>query len=237
MQKSTLLALIYSLFLLLLCTDLALFTFAREWHVRFIAGEDRATEWLTFTFFLGAALAGVRIVRKHSARMDRRVLCILLGLSVFYLVCAGEEISWGQRVFGFATPEAIIERNQQQEFNIHNLKLPVLHPRDIFGLYVYLYGIALPLLIGWRSRARSQNWQGWVFHPGIAGCFLFAEGVNAVRDPLCQFLTGRIEPALQTAACNHIEESVEMYWALAAVCGTLLLHRFWRESARRPRRL
>ena len=67
MQKSTLLALIYALFLLLLCTDLALFTFAREWHVRFIAGEDRATEWLTFTFFLGAALAGVGIVRKHSA--------------------------------------------------------------------------------------------------------------------------------------------------------------------------
>ena len=74
MQKSTLLALIYALFLLLLCTDLALFTFAREWPVRFIAGEDRATEWMTFTFFLGAALAGLRIVSQHSARMDRRVL-------------------------------------------------------------------------------------------------------------------------------------------------------------------
>ena len=102
---------------------------------------------------------------------------------------------------------------------------------------MYLYGIALPLLIGWRSRSRSLNWQGWVFHPGIAGCFLFAEAVNFGREPFCRFLEGRLEPALQATACNHIEESVEMYWALAALCGTLLLHRFWRESARRPRRL
>lgn len=237
MQKSTLLALIYALFPLLVCTDLALFTFARDWHLRVVVGEDRAIEWLTFSFFLGAALATLALVRNHAARMNRRILCILLGLSVFYVVCAGEEISWGQRVFGFATPEAIIEHNQQQEFNIHNLRLPVLHPRDIFGLYVYLYGIALPLLIGWRSRSRSLNWQGWVFHPGIAGCFLFAEAVNFGREPFCRFLEGRLEPALQATACNHIEESVEMYWALAALCGSLLLYRFWRESARRPRRL
>jgi len=57
------------------------------------------------------------------------------------------------------------------------------------------------------------------------------------REPFCRFLEGRLEPALQATACNHIEESVEMYWALAALCGSLLLYRFWRESARRPRRL
>ncbi len=51
MQKSTLLALIYALFPLLLCTDLALFTFARDWHLRMVVGEDRAIEWLTFSFF------------------------------------------------------------------------------------------------------------------------------------------------------------------------------------------
>ncbi|MDX9835333.1 MAG: hypothetical protein RBT36_09010 [Desulfobulbus sp.] len=237
MQKSATLALIYALFLLLLLTDLALFTFVPGWHVRFIAGEDRAIEWLTFAFFLGAALTGLGIVGKHSARMDRKVICILLGLSAFYLVCAGEEISWGQRVFGFSTPEAIIEHNQQQEFNVHNLKLPGIHPRDIFSLYVYLYGIALPLLIGWRSRSRSLNWQGWVFHPGIAGCFLFAEAANFVRSPLCRSLQARMEPALWSTVCNHMKEAVEMYWALAILCGTLLLRRFWRESSRRPQRL
>ena len=34
---------------------------------------------------------------------------------------AGEEISWGQRIFGFATPEFLLPLNQQQEFNVHNI--------------------------------------------------------------------------------------------------------------------
>ena len=32
----------------------------------------------------------------------------------------GEEISWGQRIFGFETPDAIAEGNIQGETNIHN---------------------------------------------------------------------------------------------------------------------
>ena len=219
MQKSTLLALIYALFLLLLCTDLALFTFAREWHVRFIAGEDRATEWLTFTFFLGAALAGVGIVRKHSARMDRRVLCILLGLAVFYLVCAGEELSWGQRVFGFATPEAIVERNQQQEFNIHNLKLPVLAPArpagprappDLSALGVppghrrllplcrggeRCAGPALPVSHG-PDRAGAAD-RGLQSHRGVGGDVLGAGG--RVRDPAAAPVLARVRPPAAAA--------------------------------------
>ena len=68
MQKSTLLALIYALFPLLVCTDLALFTFARDWHLRVVVGEDRAIEWLTFSFFLGAALVtGVVVYRMCRA--------------------------------------------------------------------------------------------------------------------------------------------------------------------------
>jgi hypothetical protein len=32
-----------------------------------------------------------------------------------------EEISWGQRIFGFATPEAVKNINSQKELNIHNI--------------------------------------------------------------------------------------------------------------------
>ena len=34
---------------------------------------------------------------------------------------AEEEISWGQRIFGFATPEFLLPLNYQKEFNVHNL--------------------------------------------------------------------------------------------------------------------
>ena len=34
---------------------------------------------------------------------------------------AGEEISWGQRIFGFATPDFLIRLNNQKEFTVHNI--------------------------------------------------------------------------------------------------------------------
>ncbi len=54
--------------------------------------------------------------RKDQIRM---ILFILAGLAFFW--AAGEEISWGQRIFGLATPESLIEVNQQKEINLHNL--------------------------------------------------------------------------------------------------------------------
>ena len=49
------------------------------------------------------------------------------------LFIAGEEISWGQRIFGYPTPDWIVERNRQREFNFHNL-----------------YGVHNPLEVGSR---------------------------------------------------------------------------------------
>ena len=43
----------------------------------------------------------------------------------------GEEISWGQRLFGIATPEALKETNLQNEINLHN-------HRSLFA-YVYWF--------------------------------------------------------------------------------------------------
>lgn len=49
----------------------------------------------------------------------RRIFFLLLGL--LFIVLLGEEISWGQRILGFETPENIEKRNIQNEFNFHNL--------------------------------------------------------------------------------------------------------------------
>ena len=52
---------------------------------------------------------------------------------IVLLFIAGEEISWGQRIFGYSTPDWIVERNLQREFNLHNL-------HDVY----------LPLEVGFR---------------------------------------------------------------------------------------
>ena len=48
-----------------------------------------------------------------------------LGLSLLFLLACGEEISWGQRIFGWDTPEGMKEMNIQQETNLHNLEFMV----------------------------------------------------------------------------------------------------------------
>lgn len=100
-----------------------------------IMGEDAFLEWLTVTAYLAAGVPLlVRSVR------ERRPFDALVGL--FCLFVAGEEMSWGQRLFGFAPPTVFLERNEQQEFTVHNFGAT----RTIFAMAMLGYGVVLPLV-------------------------------------------------------------------------------------------
>jgi hypothetical protein len=45
----------------------------------------------------------------------------LLALGALCLVCFGEEISWGQRLFDYSVPAWLADINRQGEWNLHNL--------------------------------------------------------------------------------------------------------------------
>ena len=56
---------------------------------------------------------------------------IFLLLAILMFLAAGEELSWGQRIFGAKTPAWFADRNIQKEINLHNLDF--LQPRDSSG--------------------------------------------------------------------------------------------------------
>ncbi|WP_394730164.1 hypothetical protein [Altererythrobacter sp. GH1-8] len=89
------------------------------WHVAGI--EDGPIEWLTAIIYMVAALwAGKLAWRFHRTGLAvHAVLSAILALGMF--VIGMEEISWGQRVFGIASPEFFVTANRQQELNLHNL--------------------------------------------------------------------------------------------------------------------
>lgn len=58
--------------------------------------------------------------RLNNIKYPERKYFWLLALLFFFAF--GEEISWGQRIFNFETPEGIRENNIQEEFNLHNMK-------------------------------------------------------------------------------------------------------------------
>ena len=67
-------------------------------------------------------LAGILLI--VTAFLEHRVLStyiyILGGIALLF--GAGEEISWGQRIFGFHTPDYLMDINRQREFNVHNIR-------------------------------------------------------------------------------------------------------------------
>lgn len=88
---------------------------------RFFA-EDGPFEDLTATAFFACCFMYAVAFRRYLAQPEKIALIALLILfcSVISLFLALEEISYGQRIFGWQTP-ALLEANVQQESNLHNL--------------------------------------------------------------------------------------------------------------------
>ena len=80
--------------------------------------EDYWVENLTAVWFLLAGLLLFATTLMERSFL-RRCVYILGGMAMVF--AAGEEISWGQRIFGFATPDFLMSLNAQQEFNVHNI--------------------------------------------------------------------------------------------------------------------
>ena len=93
---------------------------------------------------------GFRVARKtlDKTRVSLMKQLLYLGMALIFFFGAGEEISWGQRILGFQTPEALSEVNRQEEFNLHNLSAweasKILDPDRLFDLFWFLFAVLTP---------------------------------------------------------------------------------------------
>ena len=117
-----------------------------------LGAEDHFFEWLTPIFFWIACVIFFLTFLK-----TKNPFFLILAMVMF--IGAGEEISWGQRIFGFKTPESINKINVQHEFTFHNIKIfhgvnsqgkpnygvsRLLEINFLFRLFTMLFGIVLP---------------------------------------------------------------------------------------------
>ena len=108
-----------------ICASMLLFSGLRLASPRLyemLTREDFVVEYLTAALFL---LTGVLLFFTAAAERSswRRGVYILGGIVLVF--AAGEEISWGQRIFNFATPDFLIGVNERNEFNVHNIAYDV----------------------------------------------------------------------------------------------------------------
>lgn len=116
------------------------------------AAEDGIVEWLTVLVLLcGAVHCSMRL---FVLRNCRSVVLLTTGvLAISFLAAAGEEISWGQRIFEFESPEFFARFNHQGETNLHNM-VRVLSG-VLMGVFFFAYVVVLPWLYLEVSAIRS----------------------------------------------------------------------------------
>lgn len=116
---------------------------------KWFTDEDRFCENGQVLFwFLTFCLSGV-MARRLWPQSERFMAVLYVGLCCCLFFLIGEEISWGQRIFGWQTPTDYAAINKQAETNLHN----------VYGVgrtfkWVYLmiaaYGAIIPLAM-WRT--------------------------------------------------------------------------------------
>ncbi|MDQ0824736.1 hypothetical protein QFZ60_000909 [Arthrobacter sp. B2I5] len=129
--------------------------------------EDSLIEWLQFACLVGAvvflALLSVRLLRRRQVGMA--LLYGVVALGVLFLT--GEEISWGQRIFGWGTPESLQAVNRQGETTVHNIRgIQEIVPYAM--LLASLYGTCVPLWARGPQTAEALHLQPSARSPALS---------------------------------------------------------------------
>ena len=132
------------------------------------AVEDGPVETLTFLGLLAVAtVLAARWVRFRKTRHWTWGALALAAAAGFAFV-AGEEVSWGQRAIGFATPEVLLEANTQREANLHNLRLGGVSVNKLVFTRLLAVGLAAYLAVLPAVARRVARVRRWARRAGVA---------------------------------------------------------------------
>lgn len=133
-----------------------------------LLNEDGMLEYATATCFLVAAAASLWTALRTTGGM-RRLVCAFIGFGFF--VVGMEEMSWGQRILGFETPEAMKAINRQEELTLHNVVSGHLI-NDLIVTTVLIWLVVSAVL--WKTgKTEKLHRSGWPLASlATAGVFL-----------------------------------------------------------------
>ncbi|NOR29101.1 MAG: hypothetical protein GQ540_11295 [Lutibacter sp.] len=113
--------------------------------------EDGFAEYGTaFLLFCSSILLFSRFFTLFKSKKATWILGVFL-IATIFLFGAGEEISWGQRIFNVESSEYFLENNAQGETNLHNMvvngkKVNKIIFSQLLTLILVIYLIITPLL-------------------------------------------------------------------------------------------
>lgn len=138
----------------------------KKWFEDVYTSEDSLVEYATVLPLIAALFVAISYMLKLMARRSWMFLVCMLFAAVFSIFVAGEEISWGQRLFHIESSAYFKEHNAQQETNLHNMiidgeKVNKIIFTWLLGLIVGFYLLLLPYLYQVKPKvAQFINWAG-----------------------------------------------------------------------------
>jgi len=171
---------------------------ARYAHSFFIevAREDSWIENTQVVVLVVGAIMSAYLARKLYGEGLKlwTFLYALFALVLFFV--AGEEISWGQRIFGISPPRWFMPRNYQQELNLHNLRSgrPLVSFIRI-GCPILL--IALSAGYAALGKKRIEKWRAYLYlpHPHLDSAMALLLILQCDPTPLPGNASGAAESA------------------------------------------
>lgn len=148
---------------------------------RTIIADEGPLEWLQFGILAPAAVFAV-FGAVRLARQGRTWSAVGFGaLSAALVFVAGEEIAWGQLVFGFETPESLAAANYKSEATLHNVR-GLVSGFNIAKLVLGLYGLLGSLIVPRLAISRRfESVDLFVVPAFLSSAFLVAVVYRLIR--------------------------------------------------------
>lgn len=138
-----------------------------NWYENVYAVEDGFVENWTVVPLLGAAGYSLYLFSTVGKDKTWYFRSILVLIAVFSLFVAGEEISWGQRLFGVESSEFFLENNAQGETNLHNMVVGGKKVNKIVFSQLLSVGMGVYLLVFPILYQKKRSFQEWIDRLGI----------------------------------------------------------------------
>jgi len=134
-------------------------------HETFFAGELGFIELATPIMLVPAIISGFVIFINREKLITQQLAYWILLVTLACIYIAGEEISWGQQLVGWGTPEWVKEVNDQRETNLHNTSSWFdQKPRVLLEIFVLVGGIFLPIKRKLQGiNLPRDSWQYWLY--------------------------------------------------------------------------
>lgn len=124
-----------------------MFSIIKLWPFDFfkkIVQEDNFVENTQFFVVLISSIISF-LIAKYFIKINKIFFILYLIFTIILFLIAGDEISWGQRILNYKTPQKIEIQNTQNELTFHNLESVVNYIWIIY-LIISIYGSLSHLL-------------------------------------------------------------------------------------------